>query len=234
MRYSSNLFAAIILGVLAGCTASNKTPDSAVSEGAAEPTDEGASTEAPDRYAFSVAKDGIDVCFRKIREKLGNEARVNEIHSFFSAGADVSPDDDEPKGTLTTCSVDYQNPDDKRKLLSMRMDTRTGQFGNPSPVELHVMGDKESFDLNEYVIELGKIDTAPLQAFMDKQSSALDKVYSVYAWDDIRLDAPGSFSNKHRLAVRLTGRYKSNDIENTGDATLAIDGKTVIDNDLTK
>jgi hypothetical protein len=135
---------------------------------------------------------------------------------------------------MTTCTVDYQNPDDKRKLLSMRMDVHTGEFGKPSPVNLQVMGDKESFKLDDYVIALGKIETAPLQAFMDSQNAALDKVYSAYAWDDIRLDAPGTFSDKHRLAVRLTGRFKSNDLENTGDAMLAIDGKTVLDNDLTK
>ncbi|WP_342316407.1 hypothetical protein [Lysobacter sp. FW306-1B-D06B] len=236
MRYASTLLALAVLATLSGCTGSDTviTPaanpaNSSESEDADVPPER-----SPDRFAFSAVNDGIDICFRKIREKLGNEARVKEIDSFFSAGADVDPDDDEPKGTLTTCSVKYQNPEDQRKLLSLQMDVHAGTFGNPVPVKLQVMGDKESFKLDDYVIELGKVDTAPLQAFMDSQKTALDKVYSAYTWDDIRLTAPGAFSNKHQLAVRLTGRYKSNDLENTGDATLTMDGKTVLDNDLTK
>ncbi|MDR0184096.1 hypothetical protein [Lysobacter arvi] len=238
MRYIPHVLAFTILGLLAGCSNTDDAATSAPTDEAAPAADgsdeEAAAEEEVERYAYSVDKDGIDICFRKIREKLGPDARVNEIQSYFSAGTQVDPDADEPKGTLTTCAVDYQNPDDARKLLSVRMDVHSGEFGKPRPVELHVTGNKQSFKLDDYVIALGKIDTAPLQAFMDSQKSALDKVYSVYAWDDIRLQAPGTFSDKHRLRVRLTGRFKSNDLENTGDATLAIDGKTVVDNDLTK
>jgi len=235
MRTTQNLLAIALVALLGACSAGDKAPSSTE-----DVTDSDTDTESDreadvaERYAFSVEKDGIDVCFREVRKALGDSGRVSEINSYFSAGAEVDPDDEQPKGTLTTCTVDYQSPDDKRKLLRMSMDAKTGQFGKPAKVELQVMGDTASFNLDDYVVEMKKIDTAPLQAFMDSQKPALDKVYSAYSWDDIRLDSPGSFSNAHRLAVRLTGRFKSNDLENTGDALLSIDGKTVIDNDLTK
>lgn len=238
MRTTSNLLALSLTVLLAACSAGDKLPsstDGATDESEHEEESENeAESEPAERYAFSVEKDGIDVCFREVRKALGADGRVSEIISYFSAGADVDPGDDEPKGTLTTCRVDYQSPEDKRKLLRMSMDMHTGAFEPPSKVELSVTGDAASFNLDDYVVEMSKVDTAPLQAFMDSQKPALDKVYSAYAWDDIRLDAPGAFSNTHRLAVRLTGRFKSNDLENTGDAMLSINGKTVLDNDLTK
>src|SRR5687767_13293981 len=79
---------------------------------------------------------GPDVCFREIAKKFGSDVKVSEITSFFSAGEAIDGRSSEPRGQMTSCSVSYQDPSDPRKLLTTSFNTRTGTFGEPSPVEI--------------------------------------------------------------------------------------------------
>lgn len=170
---------------------------------------------------------GPDVCFRAIAKHLGPDAKVSEITSFFSAGSEIDSSDDEPQGQLTTCTVEYQNPEDPRKLLATRMDVDTGSFSPAAPVEIRVSGNAAEFKLDDYIMPIGQIDAAALAGVMEEQKARLSGVYSKYAWTGVRLSAPGPFSDKHTLRLDITGRLASNDIKESGYASVTTDGKKI-------
>lgn len=176
---------------------------------------------------------GPDVCFRAIAKHLGADTKVSEVTSFFSAGNEIDSSDDKPQGQLTTCSVQYQSPDDPRKLLGTRMDIATGQFAPPSPVEIRVTGGNAAeFKLDDHLIPLSKVSPAALTAIMDSQKAALSGVYSKYAWTGVRLESPGAFSNTHTLRLDVDGRLASNDIKESGYASITTDGQKITTNHL--
>ena len=201
-----------------------------------EPSDTSSPASAGDtgaKVAAPTLAEGPDVCFKAIAKHLGPQAKVMEITSFFSAGKDIDGNAREPEGTMTTCTVQYQNPDDPRKVLATRLDTDTGTFSEPQAVELSVMGGNASeFKLDDYVIPLANVDAAALKGVMDAQKAPLGGVYSKYAWTGVRLEAPGSFSNEHRLRLDVDGRLASNDLKENGYASVSIDGKTITTNHL--
>lgn len=201
-----------------------------------EPSDSGAAGATPGETGGKVAAatlaEGPDVCFRAITKHLGAETKVMEINSFFSAGKDIDGNAREPEGTLTTCTVQYQNPKDPRKVLATRMDTDTGQFSEPQAVELSVMGNAADFKLDDYVIPLGSIDAAALKGIMESQKASLSGVYAKYAWSGVRLESPGAFSNDHVLRLDVEGRLASNDLKENGYASISTDGKKITTNHL--
>ncbi len=185
-----------------------------------------------DAPAFNLA-DGPDVCFRAISKHLGADAKVSEITSFFSAGKEIDAGDSQPAGEMTTCTVDYQDPKDSRKLLRSQLDLESGEFSAPSHVEITVAGGNAAeFKLEDYVIPLSKVDAAALTSVMEAQKGKLSGVYSRYAWSGVRLSAPGPFSNTHTLRLDLAGRLASNDIREGGYASVSIDGKKITKNHL--
>jgi len=185
-------------------------------------------------YKYSAA-DGYDICLRMVAEKLGPNAKVSSVTGYFSPGKDIDPkgsiaddpDKPAPQGALTQCTVDYQNPQDARKLLRMQMNIHTGQFGTPAPLEIHA-SDPSHFNLEDYLITLDKVGFAGVKQFMDSQSAITSKKFSKFAWDRITLDEPGTFSNKHTILVNYSGRLASNDIEQNNYARLSVDGKKVL------
>ena len=178
--------------------------------------------------------DGPDVCFRAVAAHLGADARISELTSFFSAGTEIDSGDDEPAGTMTTCSVEYQNPDDPRKLLGTSMTMDSGTFSPPRPIEITVSGgDASAFKLDDYLIPLAKIDAARLKTVMDGQQQRLDKIYSRHAWTGVRLSSPGPFSDVHTLRLDLDGRLASNDIKEGGYASVSVDGSKIVTDHLT-
>ncbi|TKR29494.1 hypothetical protein FCE95_15265 [Luteimonas gilva] len=182
--------------------------------------------------AFNLA-DGPDVCFRAIAKHFGADTKVSEITSFFSVGKEIDAGDTQPAGEMTTCTVDYQDPQDSRKLLRSRLDLESGEFSAPSPVEITVAGGNAAdFKLEDYVIPLSKVDAAALTSVMEAQKSKLSGVYSRYVWSGVRLSAPGPFSNTHTLRLDLDGRLASNDIKEGGYASVSIDGKKITANHL--
>lgn len=177
--------------------------------------------------------DGPDVCFRAVVKHLGANTQVSEISSFFSSGSEIDSSDRDAKGQMTTCSVKYQSPDDPRKLLSTSLNIRSGEFAPPSPVEITVTGgDAAQFKLEDYLIPLSKINAAGLTSIMEAQNPQMDSIYSRYAWSGVRLESPDSFSNVHTLRLDIKGRLASNDIQQSGYASVTTDGKTITANHL--
>jgi hypothetical protein len=171
---------------------------------------------------------GPDVCFREIAKKFGPEVKVSEITSFFSAGEAISGRSSEPRVLMTSCSVSFQNPSDPRKLLTASFNTRTGAFGEPSPVEITVMGgNAANFRLEDYVIPLGRVNAAALTGVMNAQEKRLKTVYGEYAWSGVRLSGPSAFSRTHTLRLDLDGRLAANDIKESGYASVSLDGKRI-------
>lgn len=225
------LLAGLSLG-LAGCGGGGDASKDASGDGTGpmRASLTGAGAGAP---AFKLA-DGPDICFRKIAERLGADAKVSEINSFFSSGGEVDSTDREPEGVLTVCSVQYQNPDDPRKLLNTSMDVRSGEFSPPGPVEITVMGgDAAAFKLEDHIIPLAQVNTAGVKRIMDAQKARLDGVYGRYAWSGLRLMAPGAFDDVHRLRLDVEGRLKSNDVKESGYAELPVDGSRIVEDHLT-
>lgn len=104
---------------------------------------------------------------------------------------------------MTSCTVDFQNPSDPRKLLTARFDTRTGTFGEPSPVEITVMGgNAANFRLADYVIPLSRVNAAALTGVMEAQAKRLKTVYGEYAWSGVRLSGPDAFSRTPYASAR--------------------------------
>jgi hypothetical protein len=217
---------------LAACGAKDDAAGTAADKGSAVKTASEAKPGAASPVTAMSLAAGPDVCFAAITKHLGPEAKVSEITSFFSAGKEIDSSDDEPQGQMTTCTVDYQNPADPRKMLQTRLDIATGQFSAPSPVEITVMGNAADFKLDDYVIALSALNPAALTSVMDAQKAKLSTVYGKYAWTGVRLSAPDAFSEKHTLRLDIDGRLASNDIQNSGYASVSVDGTTITTNNL--
>jgi hypothetical protein len=189
-------------------------------------------SDAPEVAARNISE-GPDVCFRAIAKRLGPDAKVSEINSFFSSGKEIDSSDDEPQGQMTVCSVQYQDPADPRKLLGTSLNMRTGEFAAPSPVDISVTGGHASeFKLADYITPLAQVNAAALAPFMAAQEDSMRKIYSHHAWSGVRLMSPGAFSDVHVLRLDIDGRLATNDIKETGYAEFALDGKTLKENNL--
>ena len=175
---------------------------------------------------------GPDVCFREIAKKFGPDTKVSEITSFFSPGEAIAGRSSEPRGQMTSCTVSFQNPSDPRKLLTARFDPRTGRFGEPSPVEITVMGSAANFRLEDHVIPLSRVNAAALTGIMEAQEERLKRVYGEYAWSGVRLSGPDAFSRTHTLRLDIDGRLAANDIKESGYASVSLDGKRITSNHL--
>ncbi len=214
---------------LAGCGGGDKAP----SKDPVVPNAGKTEAEKSAPVAAANLSKGPDICFSAIVKHLGADTKVSEMTSFFSSGSAIDSSDEEPQGQMTTCSVQYQSPDDPRKLVGTRMDVDTGQFAPPSPVEITVMGNAADFRLEDHVIPLSAINAAALTSVMDAQKARLSGVYSSYAWTGVRLSGPDAFNNKHTLRLDITGRLAANDIKESGYASVSTDGKAITADHLT-
>ena len=217
------LFATALALALAACGGADPATNAAGAAGAPAdaPTTASASASAS-ASAVPRFADGHDACFSAVAAELGADASVSEITSLFSADS----------GELQVCTVDYQDPDDPRKLVGQRLDPATGQFSEPHDIELSVSGNAADFRLEDYLLPLSQVDVAALSAVMDAQKPALDGIYSSYSWTGVRLVPPGAFSDEHTLRLDLEGRLASNDIKNNGYLSVSTDGATVAANHL--
>lgn len=198
---------------------------------AATPASAGGS-DAPMLATLNISA-GPNVCFDAIAKHLGPDAMVAEINSFFSSGTDIDSSDEEPKGQLTVCSVQYQDPNDPRKLLATSMDVQTGEFAAPGPVDISVSGgDASEFRLADYVTPLAQVNAAGLAPFMKAQEGPMSKIYSPFAWSGVRLMSPDVFSDVHVLRLDVEGRLAVNDVTESGYAEFAVNGTTLKSNNL--
>ena len=236
------LTAAALLSLgLGGCGNSSGESGSNAASGELldlEPSDEpgtatpgGLASDGASAPALTLAS-GPDVCFREIAKEFGPDIKVSEVTSFFSAGEAIEGRSSEPRGQMTTCTVQFQNPSDPRKLLAATFNTRTGTFGPPTPVEITVMGDAASFRLEDHVIPLSRVNAAALTGVMNAQEPRLKSVYGDFAWSGVRLSGPDAFSRTHTLRLDLDGRLAANDIKDGGYASVSLDGKRITANHL--
>ena len=178
--------------------------------------------------------DGIDVCFQKIRDKLGDDAKVGTIDTYFSSGREIDRGASAPRGELTVCTVEYQDPDDANAMVQRRYNTKTGTFSAPQKMEIiPIGGDPQDFRVDDFVVPLSEIDTAGLASFLAEQKDELSKAYSDYEVVHVQLVEPGFMKSEHELGVTVEGRLSANNIKDRGSARLGLDGSTVISNDLT-
>ncbi|MEL6529882.1 MAG: hypothetical protein AAFQ27_07960 [Pseudomonadota bacterium] len=173
--------------------------------------------------------DGYDSCFKAVASLLGNDAKVSEIRTLFSAGNEIDSMQMQPRGQMTSCEVQYQNPDNPKKMLSARFDNKTGEFSEPREMEITVIGGNASeFSVDDYVMPLSDVNYAALGAFMEGKQEALGGAYSDFAWTGFTLNAPGLTQQNHTLGISLVGRLASNDVKESGSASFQTDGTTVI------
>lgn len=221
---------AIALG-LSACGSNDNATDSSASTSAGASSSSGSASAVSKNPSLA---DGPDVCFRAIEQHLGKDAKVSEITSFFSAGSDIEGNDNAPQGEMTLCTVQYQNPEDPRKLLETRLDIGTGKFGAPDQIEISVTGgDAASFKLDDYLVPLSSINAAALSEAMKAQDARMAGIYGKHAWSGVRLMSPGAFSDTHLLRLDIVGRLASNDVKQNGYATYALDGTTIARDHLT-
>jgi hypothetical protein len=175
---------------------------------------------------------GPDACFKAVAAEIGSDAKVSEVTARFSPGPEVDSSASEPAGTVTICSVYYQNPEDPRKLLSIAYAPALGGFTDPAEVEISTSGDAADFNLEDHLMPLSDVKAAALSQVFEANAGELAEKFSAYAWTGVDLVDPGSFNGDFALRVTYEGRLKSNDVKDDGYAMIAIDGKTVTENKL--
>lgn len=210
---------ALMLGACSGETSDAEAPgDSAMAEG---PT------------PLTARDDGPDICFQKAREKIGEDAKVASVSSWFSTGREIDGSASSPRGHMITCIVEYQDPDNPNAMLEMTWDGRTGAFRSPQRMEIMpIGGDPEDFRLDEFVVPLKNVNTSGLMPFLMDQKDDLASAYSDFELAQVRLEPPDFDQESHTLSVTVAGRLATNDIKDSGMARLALDGQTVLSNDL--
>jgi hypothetical protein len=224
----TTVLSAIFAAGLSACGGGDKAASDTTNADENVATNAGTAAPQASAAAIPTLAQGPDVCFRAIEKHLGKDVKVSEITSFFSAGSDIDSNDSEPQGTLTSCTVQYQNPEDPRKLLGTRMDVATGQFGAPEMIEISVAGgDAASFKLDEYLIPLSAVNAAGLTSTMEAQNARMSGLFGKYAWTGVRLAAPGPFSDTHTLRLDIAGRLASNDVKHSGYASVSLEGKSI-------
>ena len=181
------------------------------------------------RTIETMAHEGPAACFNSVAQHLGADVKVHEILSFFSPGSDIRSHASKPAGEMTLCIVEYQNPDNPRRLLRMNLNLGTGEFRPPEPVEVRAMrGNPADFKLDDVLIPLSRLHPEALTALMEAQKARLSRAYSQYAWSGIRLEAPDVFRPTHTLRIDLDGRLAGNELQKSGYASVTVDGKKII------
>lgn len=196
-----------------------------------------AQTEAEDTAAWdvpTVQSDGVAVCLDLVTEQLGTDIRVHEIASFFAAGPDledsISLDEPPAKGELTSCDIQFQDPDDENALLQQSLDMETGEFAGPQPMEIRYSGDAAEFDLDDYVMDLSEVDASGIDDLVAQEEPAVDEVLSDFAWDGFWLSPPGPGSEVHELRLDVMGLLESNGLEVSGSLYLTPQGEVTLNN----
>ena len=185
----------------------------------------------PPPRTIETLADGPDVCFRAIVRHLGAQTKVYEMTAFFSPGPEFSHHGARPEGQLTTCTVQYQDPDNPRRLLDTHMNLQTGTFSAPEPARIMVARHTHrvaDFRLEDVLIPLSSMHPEALTSVMQAQASRLGAVYSRYVWSGVRLSAPDVFRPTHTLRLDLDGRLAANDIETSGYASVSLDGTRIV------
>jgi hypothetical protein len=179
-------------------------------------------------YKFSYA-DGVDICFKKIREKLGEAAMVKEIESIFKVEETDGAQKSNP--VLSVCKLQYQDPKNPQQLLSQEMDTSSGDFKEPRPLELKIIGgDPEKFKLESVLIPLKNVNTSTVQAQINQNKPKLDARLTDYAVYYLDLNDGGMLGAGHKLSLNIAGKFKTNGTKASIGMEFSPDGQKVLSN----
>jgi hypothetical protein len=214
---------------LAGCNSQNRPMSNQEFEKAI--ADAQAKQAALSTYKFSYA-DGIDICFKQIRRKLGDAAMVNTIESIF--------DDTDSNGAkksnppLSVCTVQYQDPSNPKQLLRQAMNTNTGEFEAPRPMELRILDNPEAFKLESVLIPIQSINPLAVADQIDRDKSKLDNRLTDYTVHYLHLSDGGPLGTSHQLSLNIVGKFKANDTKASIMMQFSPDGKTLLSSDLNR
>jgi hypothetical protein len=217
-----------ILG-LVGCNSQNRPMSNQEFEKAM--ADAQAKQEALSRYKFSYA-DGIDICYKQIRQKLGDQAMINAIESIF--------DDTDNNGTkrsspaLSVCTVQYQDPSNPKQLLSQAMNTNTGKFEAARPMELRILNNPEAFKLESILLPIQSINPLAVAEQIERDKSKLDDKLTDYTVHYLSLNDGGPLGGNHQLSLNIVGKFKANETKASIMMQFSPDGKTLLSSDLNR
>lgn len=216
-------FAALLSIGLVACGDSAEDGDVAAS---AQP-----GSDATAAAALTLAENGADACFKAAAEAFGADTKVSTLSATFGvADLEQYAVVETPVGELKSCSLDYQDPDNANKLLRATMDKTTGEFGEPEPIEISVIGNAADFSLDNIVIPLSQINTSGMAGTIDAQQAKLDEIFSNHALQAVRLQSPGPARAEHLISIDFAGRLKSNEVLDKGSVGLKTDGSVEYNN----
>lgn len=184
---------------------------------------------------WSLVADGPGVCFDQVAELLDADVMIFSISSSFYVPPDVAGTTDDPiegmsQGDLVGCSVHYQDPDKKDRLLRQVMDVQSGEFSKPTEKKVQQVGGGDS-GLEDHLVRLSDIDTSGLGNVMDDEDKRADKLYSTYGWGTVMLVEPGKSSPEHQFSLDLKG-VLTNGSASWGSVKVKLDSTTVVSDNL--
>ena len=190
------------------------------------------SNTAQKNYKHSL-KDGIGICFQKIRDHFGNNIKIASISSQFQIPEEfsrssfkVSP---EKIQGLDHCKFQYQDPQNPQKLLDVSMNAYTGEFEKPLPVKIQVYSGKvEDFKLEDHVISFEKLKIDPIEKQVALRKPSMDNIFASHQISSFDF-SQSRFSGKFEATIRIKGIFKSNSLAGSKSMGFAPDGKLLSD-----
>lgn len=176
--------------------------------------------------------EGPDICFKTAFEKIGSDAKIFDATAMFSPGEAIDASAMGEAGSVVTCQVSYQNPDDPRKLLAIQYaGAGAGIWQEEIPTELDVDGPAEDFTLDDVLIAQGDINAAAAVAQLENAVAELDAELSSYAITMLRVQRSRT-NGEPSIYVQMQGRLASNDLQQDGYIETSLDGSEVYLNQL--
>lgn len=174
------------------------------------------------KYSLS---DGPLICLRKLKEKLGANAEVSYIFTrfFTEAGMSDSTRTDGPPGGLDVCTANYRSQTEPKKLFKIEMDSSTGEFLDPEPIHITVIGDAEKFQLDEILFPIAKVNIDAIEKGIKTREAQLAEKYSKSQFTTLFIKREAGYAVT--TTAMIAGLLKSNDIAKDTLIDFMLDGR---------